>query len=111
MSENNSAEQGEATMGSNITTASSNSLAKSVCAFLLVVFLGVGLMKVKIESTEQIRPAEDVKASAPITPEDVLSAADAREWRQEFLWHRNIRRFCPNAWIAERPCARMTQRL
>jgi len=87
------------------------SLAKSICGLLLVIFVGVGLMELKIEAPEQIRSAKEVKASAPVSEEDVLSPADVRQWRQEFLWHRNIRKSCPNAWIDDELCARMTQRL
>jgi hypothetical protein len=87
------------------------SLAKSFCGLLLVTVVGVGLMEVRIEAPEQLRPAKEVKAWAPVTQEDVLSAADVRQWRQEFLWHRNIRKSCPNAWIDDALCARMTQRL
>lgn len=86
-------------------------MAKSFSGLLLLAAFGIGLMAVGTKPLEKIKPPEEVKAQAPINQEDVLSAADARQWRQEFLWHRNIRKTCANSWIDDKKCARVTQGL
>ena len=81
-----------------------HSLAKSLCTFAFLVALGSLLLKVNIRFPE--------KAQMPaVIREDVLSAADAREWRQEFLWRRNMEKVCKNAWIDDDLCVRAIKRL
>lgn len=86
-------------------------MARSISGFLLVVGIGFGLMAVKVKGLEKIKAPKDVKGPASTSWEDVLSPADVRQWRQEFLWHRNIPKFCANRWIEDKECARITQRL
>ena len=89
-----------------------HSLAKSISAFFFLVVLGVGLMAVKVKGLERITAPKVAKAPARSSQGgDVLSAADALEWRQEFLWHRTIAKICPNPWIDDKPCARVVGQL
>ena len=88
-----------------------NSLGKSVCSFLLLVAIGVGLITVQIKANEKIKSPEEVKSVCADKRGDVLSAADSRQWRQEFLWHRTIRKSCVNPWIDDEHCARIIQEL
>jgi hypothetical protein len=103
--------RGENMRSTTIKVYRRESLAASLCGFLLVVAVGIGLLQVKVKALEKIKAPEEVKASAPISREDVLSAADARQWRQEFLWHRTIRKFCGNSWIDNDLCVRTNQHL
>jgi hypothetical protein len=103
--------RGENMRSTTIKVYRRESLTASLCGFLLVVAVGIALMEVKIKAPEKTREREEVKVAAPINRKDVLSAADARQWRQEFLWHRNIRKFCWNAWIDDDLCDRTNQHL
>lgn len=77
----------------------------SGCFF--VVAVAIGLMSVKTKMLERSVP--QLKASASLSREDVLSPADALQWRQEFVWHRKIPKVCANAWIDDKPCLRMAK--
>src|SRR5215469_16799608 len=76
-----------------------HSLGKSISGFFFVIALGIGLLGVKTNGLERPKAPEVLKAPVPSNHDDVLSAADALEWRQEFLWHRTIAKICPNPWI------------
>lgn len=87
-----------------VRVSRSHSLSKSLFAFVFLVALGGLLLKVNINFPE--------KAQMPaVVREDVLSAADARQWRQEFLWRRNMEKVCKNAWIDDDLCVRAINRL
>src|SRR5215468_5734428 len=86
------------------------SVVRTISGFLVVVSLALALMTVKIKGLEEIKAPELTKAPAPPSQNDV-SAADALQWRQEFLWHRAIPKVCPNPWIDDHQCARITHRL
>lgn len=88
-----------------------NSVARSISAFLLVVALSVGLTTLKVKGLENGQAPKNVKAPAPTNREDVLSPADVRQWRQEYLWHRNFPRFCAHSSIDDKACSRVTQQL
>jgi len=86
-------------------------VARSISGFFVVVALAVALMAVRMKGLEKIKAPEVLKAPVLSSQDDVLSAADALQWRQEFLWHRTIPKVCPNPWINNQPCARITERL
>ena len=100
-------------MRKTITKVSVNASLAIGCwvAFCLLIAVAVGLTQVKIEPGEAIKAPKEIKARAPISHDDVLSAADAREWRQEFLWHRNIKKFCTNTVMDDHLCTRVSRRL
>lgn len=83
----------------------------SASDFVVIVVLALALMAVKIKGLEKIKRPEELKAPIPPSQEDVLSTADALQWRQEFLWHRTIAKVCPNPWIDDQPCRRMAELL
>ena len=87
-----------------IRARAGHSLPKSLCSFVFLVAFGGLLLKVNI------RPPEKAQMPA-VVREDVLSAADARQWRQEFLWRRNMEKVCKNAWIDDNLCVRAINRL
>lgn len=78
---------------------------------LLLGALGIGLMRVTVKGLERVEPPQEIKMPLPPTGEDVLSAADVRQWRQEFLWHRSVRKSCFNPWIDSDLCTRSPQQL
>lgn len=82
-----------------------HSLFKSLCTLAGVVALGILLLKVKISSSNQAQLPSDVVS------EDVLSPADAREWRQEYLWRRDMKKACSNSWIDDDLCTRAKKRI
>ena len=99
-------------MGSRMTKVyRDSSLARSISAFLMVVSLGVGLTAFRVKGLEKSQAPKNVKAPAPTSREDVLSPADVRQWRQEFLWHRQFPRFCAHSSIDDKACSRVTQQL
>lgn len=86
------------------------SVVKTISGFLVVVSLALALMTVKVKGLEEVKAPELI--NAPATPsQDDMSAADTLQWRQEFLWHRSIPKVCPNPWINDHLCARVTNRL
>lgn len=99
-------------MGSRVTKVyRDDSLARSISALLMVVSLGVGLTALRVKGLEKGQAPKNVKAPAPASREDVLSPADVRQWRQEFLWHRHFPRFCAHSSIDDKACSRVTQQL
>jgi hypothetical protein len=70
----------------------------------------MALMAVRMNGHEEIKTPDVRKTPVPASQDDV-SAADALQWRQEFLWHRSIPKVCANAWIGDHACARVTERL
>jgi hypothetical protein len=87
------------------------SALKAIFGLFVVVALAVALMAIGLKGMKKIKAPEVVKASVPVRQNDMLSATDAREWRQEFLSHRKVPKVCPNPWIDEQQCVRMTGRL
>jgi len=70
----------------------------------------MALMAVRVKGHEEIKTPDVMKTPVPASQEEV-SAADALQWRQEFLWHRSIPKVCANSWIGDQACARVTDRL
>lgn len=89
-----------------------DSLEKTISSFLFVIAVVIGLLSVKTVKTERAEEnkASELKTSALLSRDDVLSAADALQWRQEFVWHRGTPKICPNVWIDDTPCRRMAKR-
>ena len=87
-----------------------NSVENAISRFLFVLAVGIGLTSLKVDRLENLK-APELKTSASGSREDVLSAADALQWRQEFFWHRQIVKMCPNAWVDGKPCLRTAKRL
>ena len=87
-----------------------NSVEKAISGFLFVLAVGIGLTSVMVNRPVKSR-APEPKSSVSVSHDDVLSAADALQWRQEFVWHRKTLKICPNAWIDEKPCLRTAKQL
>jgi hypothetical protein len=88
----------------------SYSAGQAFSGFCVVVALAMALMAVRMKGHEEIKTTEVMKAAVPASQDDV-SAADALQWRQEFLWHRSIPKVCASSWIGDQACARATGRL
>lgn len=98
-------------MHSTMRSYGDRPVARVLLGLLFLGALGIGLMQVTVKGLERVEPPQEVKMPAPVTGEDVLSAADARQWRQEFLWHRSVRKSCFNPWIDGDLCTRSAQQL
>jgi len=85
-------------------------VGQAFSGFCVVVALATALMAVRMKGHEEIKTPEVMKAPVPASRDDV-SAADALQWRQEFLWHRSIPKVCANSWIGDQACARVSERL
>ena len=84
------------------------SLEKAISGFLFVLAVGIGLASVKVNRLENLR-APEPKTSTSLGRDDVLSPADALQWRQEFVWHSRTPKICANAWIDDKPCLRVAK--
>lgn len=88
----------------------SYSAGQAFSGFCVVVAIAMALMAVRMKGHEEIKTPQLMKAPVPASQDDV-SAADALQWRQEFLWHRSIPKVCANSWIGDQACTRLTARL
>ena len=99
-------------LSTSIAVHRNHSLAKSISGLFFIVAVAICLMAVRVHGIERITAPKAVKMPIPSSQgADVLSAANALEWRQEFLWHRKIAKICPNPWIDDKPCARIAEGL
>jgi hypothetical protein len=88
----------------------SYSAGQAFSGLCVVLAIAMALLAVRMKGHEEIKTPQLMKAPVPTSQDDV-SAADALQWRQEFLWQRSIPKVCASSWIGDQACARVTGRL